>query len=85
MSDMGDDFRALREEGKERRERNREHGPVVLQREGISYVSHNAGAHLVVESRFDYWPGTGLFIDRITRLQHRGVRALVQRVKDTRP
>lgn len=76
-----DHYAALREASKERRKNNRDHAPTVLQREGISYVSHNGGAHLVVESRFDYYPGTGLFIDRTTKTQHRGIRSLVQWVK----
>jgi len=82
--DIADHYAALKERSRHKRQSNRDYAPIVLQREGISYISHNGGAHLVVEHRFDYWPGTGLFMDRVTKLQHRGVRALVQRVKGCR-
>lgn len=79
--DMSDHLAAMREESKQRRQRNREHAPTVLQAEGIVVVAHNGGAHLVVAGRVDYWPGTGLWIDRITKTKRRGIRPLVQFVK----
>lgn len=62
MSDMGDDFRALREHNQAQRAQNRESSAEILKRAGVAFVSRNRGAHLIVKHngiRVDFWPGTG--------------------------
>ena len=74
MGDVGDIFRAIRdqkvEESKRRRGGYREHAPKVIEAAGLAFESKNAGAHLIVKKPHsgccvDFWPGTGLWIVRL--------------------
>ena len=74
MGDVGDTFRAVRdqkvEESKRRRGRYRERAPKVLEAAGLAFESKNAGGHLVVKKPdsgcwVDFWPGTGLWKVRL--------------------
>ena len=60
---------------------NRCQSASVLVARGIEHTSHNKGAHLVVQETIDYWPGTGLFIDRVTGRRGRGVFNLVKMIQ----
>lgn len=77
MGDMGDIFNAMKEESKQRRANNRESSADILTKSGIEFESKNLGAHLIV-GQFDFWPGTGLFINRKTGKRGRGVRNLIK-------
>jgi hypothetical protein len=79
--DMADDFRALREESQRRRQSNREQSPLALTAAGLQFTVHNDGAHLVVCARWDFWPGTGKWIDRKTKRGGRGVFQLIRMVQ----
>lgn len=82
--DMGDFWRALREEGQQRRARNRERSPEVLTKAGIRFESKNDGAHLIVQGKaevIDFWPGTGKWIPRGSTQYHIGVFKLIARIK----
>jgi hypothetical protein len=73
-----DDYKELREQSKQRRQNNRDQSPQALTAAGLSFTTHNGGAHLVVCERFDFWPGTGKWIDRKTRRGGRGVFPLIR-------
>lgn len=80
MSDMGDDFRALREHSQEKRAGNRESSAEILKRAGVDFTVHNRGAHLIVRHggiRVDFWPGTGKWSSRGGR-NDRGVFKLLK-------
>jgi hypothetical protein len=77
----GDDWRALKKHGQRRREQNRATSTARLQAAGIAFVARNGGAHLIVEGRVDYWPGTGRWIARGTPDNGRGVRGLIDHLK----
>lgn len=81
MSEIGDDFQAMRDVSQEKRRRNTEWSTLKLIREGVAFTSHNNGAHLVVEERWDFWPSTGLYIDRVTGDRARGVHKLLKKVR----
>lgn len=81
MSEIGETFASLREEGRERRANNRESTPEVLRAHGVSFVSKNAGAHLIVthgKHVADLWPGTGKYQVRGTGRYKRGVFNLLR-------
>ena len=81
MSEMGDDFAALRKMSQDKRALNREQSPKILERAGLLFMAHNNGAHLVVEGEneiADFWPGTGKWIIRVTQQDGRGVRNLIK-------
>ena len=80
MGDMGDAFKAMREDSKARRSVNREGGAILLRCHGIDFESKNDGAHLIVQARghtIDFWPGTGLWRMRGSTQRHRGAKKLV--------
>lgn len=84
MSDMGDAFRAMREDGKTKRAARRQQAARRLLVVGIAFESKNGGAHLIVGRGrdFDFWPGTGKWCNRRASGDHgRGVESLIERVK----
>jgi hypothetical protein len=85
---MGDYWRAvtpgMKERSKAKRANNREQSAELLRAAGVPFESKNSGAHLIVDGRFDFWPGTGLWIERDgrgERKRNRGIRNLLKRVK----
>lgn len=83
MGDMGEVFNAMRKAAQDKRAANREQSAKMLQDAGIPFDSHNHGAHLIVDGRYDFWPGTGLWIERSTKKDGRGVHSLMKHVKQT--
>jgi hypothetical protein len=68
MGDMGDEFRAMKDEGQQRRRDNRDDSAELLRERGIVFEARNNGAHLMVThagKTVDFWPGTGKWIDRV--------------------
>jgi hypothetical protein len=80
--DMGEIFRWWNKEKQANRERNRESSSKILDEYKIPYVSKNGGAHLIVMDRIDFWPGTGLWMDRPTKTRRRGVFRLVKFIRE---
>lgn len=81
MSEMGELFKALREDSIERKAQNRERSARLLQERGVQFTEHNCGAHLVVtvgEKVADFWPGTGKYRVRGTTRYRRGVFNLLR-------
>lgn len=79
MSEIGDDFKALREFNKEKKANNFESSVQKLVGEGIPF-QQLSNTHLRI-GEFDFWPSTGLFIHRKTGKRGRGVFNLIKRVK----
>jgi len=80
MSDMVDDFQAMRQHSQEKRERNRHASAEILDGYGVGYSSNNDGAHLIVrhaDKVVDFWPGTGKYCFRGTSKYKRGVYNLL--------
>lgn len=73
------------QESQERRAKNRAHSAGVLDAHSIAYESKNQGAHLVItlaDRVIDFWPGTGMFTDRKTKRNGRGVQNLVKKISE---
>jgi hypothetical protein len=52
--------------------------------EGLTFVSHNDGTHLVLtkgDQHIDYWPSTGLWWIRGTKNKRRGIEKLIKYMK----
>lgn len=81
MSNVGDDFKAMREDSRGRRAGNRQRGAQRLAELGIAFDSLNFDAHLLVRKRIDYWPGTGLWVDRDLPSRGRGLRSLLDHLE----
>lgn len=68
-------------ESQQRRANNRDSSAKLLEERGISFVSRNSGAHLIVEHggvTVDFWPGTGKFTQRGVTKSGRGVFNLLK-------
>jgi hypothetical protein len=77
-------FNALKDVNKEKKAQNRQHSTELLQANQIDFVSRNDGVHLTIKSGggvVDFWPSTGLWIDRRTGMRKRGVMKLVAFLK----
>lgn len=83
MGEMADVFNGWREHKKAKRDSNTEQSTQALLDAGVPFTSHNDGAHLVVTARdgsiIDFWPSTGLWMLRATKVKHRGVFRLILR------
>ena len=80
MGDTGEDFKALREWRKRKRASNQRKSTQLLEFLNVPFKSHNAGIHLVVTYQnkvVDFYPSTGLWIDRETALKRRSVKSLL--------
>lgn len=82
---MGDVFRMLRQRSRDRRALNRGKSQRLLREASVPFVERNGGAHLIVASCVDFWPGTGLWQDRILKTRARGVRELLRHVAQHYP
>lgn len=84
MSEIGEAFEGWREMKQQKRASNREHSTRLLTVAGINIEAiSNDGAHIIVNHRghmVDFWPGTGLWIDRASKRKSRGVHNLIRHV-----
>ncbi|KKN56856.1 hypothetical protein LCGC14_0567810 [marine sediment metagenome] len=81
MSDLGETFDGLREHSQKKRAANRASSRGLLEHAGVAFTVHNDGAHLVVAGRWDFWPGTGKWIDRQGGKYRRGVFPLIKAIR----
>lgn len=81
MSETADMWKGVKEKSQKKRAKNRERGAELLEEHGIIFTEHNGGAHLIIEDRWDYWPGTGKWLDRRVGMYDRGIMKLIKTVK----
>lgn len=68
MSEIGDDFKALREHSRAKKQANQKGSTDALESYGVAFTKHNGGVHLIVrhEGRtIDFWPSTGKWRERM--------------------
>ena len=83
---MKEIYKAMKEDSKKKRERNRNSGPALLEKHSIVFESKNGGAHLIVEGSkgfVDYWPGTGRWSSR-TGIKGFGAKNLINAINTER-
>lgn len=78
------DYRAIQQA---KRDANRQRSTDILRQRGLHLTSHNEGFHLIVEDRWDFWPGTGMWLERRARpgqprRQGRGVFDLIRNIEE---
>lgn len=88
MSEIGDMFKATKEQRKEgRRKRGQcflSYARSELAKQGFSFTEHNDGYHFVVKYNSlaaDFWPTTGKFKIRSHNNYHRGIHNLIKLMK----
>jgi hypothetical protein len=75
------DWKLISDFFKEKRKSNTINSTDLLIKFGIPFESKNYGAHLVVDCNIDFWPSTGLFINRKTKKKGRGISNLLKLLK----
>ena len=79
MSDTGEMYSDLKKHNKAKKRVNLEASTKMLEDAGIPFIKKNGGVHLIVgDGAFDFWPSTGLFINRANQKQGRGVKNLLK-------
>jgi hypothetical protein len=76
----------MTDRSKKKRAHNRETSSKILAAAGLFFETKNKGAHLIVMAggrTVDFWPGTGLWIERGKPKQRRGVNNLIAELKNT--
>ncbi len=83
MSEIGEVFKIIKEEGKKKRASNLASSTQILIDNGINFESKNHGVHLVVKHNdkiADFWPSTGKFTIRGEVGYHRGIKNLLNKL-----
>ena len=83
MSEIGELFKIIKEEGKKKKAKNIVSSTQILADKGIKFESKNHGVHLVVNHNdkiADFWPSTGKFNIRGETGYHRGVKNLLKKL-----
>ena len=69
---------------REKKQGNREYGAAFLDECGFLYEVKNRGTHIILtvqDIRFDYWPGTGKWVESLNyKRPRRGIRSLFDRL-----
>lgn len=81
MSELGEIFSAWREEKKEKKISNLEKSIQILDNNNINYDVLSDTHYRI--SNYDFWPSTGLFINRKTGRKGRGVFNLIRNLQKT--
>lgn len=85
MSEMGELFKAMREQAREKRANNTTSSTALLLSSKLQIESKNNGSHIVVMGKngvADFWPSTGLWIVRGQKKRRRGVKKLIDWAKE---
>lgn len=84
MSDIGETWSGYKEQRKAKRDKNRESAHEILGNRGIDYDAKNGGAHFIVygeSETIDFWPGTGKFIARTSKVSGRGIFNMIRHLR----
>ena len=82
MGDMGEFWNDVNVERKAKRASNLDYSTELLKENKINFISKNNGVHLIVENKYDFYPSTGLFINRENKKKKRGVKNLIKEIKE---
>jgi hypothetical protein len=83
-SDLGNLFRADRATRQAKRNSNLKRSLKALESSGINYQKLSEH-HYLVANNYDYWPSTGLFINRSTQKRGRGIFKIIAKCRSLRP
>lgn len=84
MGDMAEVWADFRAHKQKKKRSNLAFSTRQLTENGIEFVAHNGGIHLVLtkgDQTIDYWPSTGLWWIRGTASKRRGVQRLIAYIK----
>lgn len=83
MSELGDTFKAMREENQAKRASNLAHSVEALKACGINFKT--LSEHHFRIGEFDFWPSTGKWINTRTKRHGRGLVSLLSKIEQHVP
>ena len=77
------DWKEIKKHRQEKKEKNRQYSTAWLTEKKIPFKSLNGGYMLRIVNKdiYDFWPNTGLFLNRRTKERGRGLRNLYKDIK----
>jgi hypothetical protein len=81
MSEIGEDFKFLKEQSKKKKKKNLKNSLAILEKKKIPYEQLNPH-HFRVDGKFDFWPSTGKFYNMRIKKYGRGVFNLIKYLKE---
>ncbi len=79
MSEIGEIFAALKEEGRIKKQNNLKNSIDILKEQGVLFKRLSETHYRIGD--FDFWPSTGKFLNRKTNKYSRGVFNLLKQLK----
>ena len=86
MSEIGEMWAAVKAQQREDKAALRAKSVAALERAGYSFSEHNDGLHLIIYrpyGTFDFWPTTGKWMQRGTKIKRHGLVALLMALKSS--
>jgi hypothetical protein len=86
MSEIGEMWAAVKAQQREDKAVRRAESVAALKRAGYSFSEHNTGLHLIIYrpySTFDFWPSTGKWMQRGTKVKRHGLVHLLTALKSS--
>jgi hypothetical protein len=84
MSEESEMWGEIRKDSQERRSRNREYSTNLIMQKAKEHgwvVENFNDVHFRINTRFDFWPGTGKYLDRVMGKYRRGVFNLIRELE----
>jgi hypothetical protein len=85
MSEISQTYQSIKNYSKAKKQRNKHGSTSLLESNNIKFDSKNNGVHLIIDGCdeiIDFYPSTGLWIIRSKQIKSRGVRKLINRIKN---
>jgi hypothetical protein len=86
MSEIGEMWAAVKAQQREEKAVRRAESAAALERAGYSFSEHNNGLHLIIYrpyGTFDFWPSTGKWMQRGTKVKRHGLVHLLAALKSS--
>jgi hypothetical protein len=81
MADLGELFQKHRKARQDKRAENHQRSVELLESSGIEYQKLS-DYHYLVAGTYDYWPSTGLFVNRSTKKRGRGIFKIIAKCRE---
>lgn len=85
MSETVDFYRAMKEDGRRAKYDHLVANTAELERRKIPFASKNDGLHLIIADRWDFWPSTGKWFDKVRMKRGHDIESLLSSITAVLP
>lgn len=85
MSETIDFYRAMKEDGRREKYDRLKTNTAELGRRKIPFASKNNGLHLIIADRWDFWPSTGKWFDKVRMKRGHDIESLLASITTVLP